>query len=417
MYQLKITNHFFSNKMHRIPAPFKRLQVIRNDYKQILNLKNNTGFSNNKEEQVRQKVFRWLNEKIGIHQDYITIEEHVGEAKGRADLVVRDKNNNVIWIFECKHEGIPLSTDILKQVERYDDFLISKYISITNGLEIETYCFNEKTKQSEPVATPLNLKELKGKFRKIAPKPHPLRYLKWNEIYEQNPIRKHAKQLDTTDMQELPILWKKAVLNLYRALNVTQRNVWEGKIEGTHIEIIRDYGIQSIRMGNASGWNDASLMRSLQIKYKKENYRVGLQLMPWFKQGGTKLSFIVNLATYKAYERDSHNALQLNTEKCFTIDDNGYLHCRHNRAPSIGNRGSANNVLFFEYLKKSNISWLYTDEKGKYWIELGSFKNNKWLSWKSLDLQKIIGRIIEYAIIRDKFRELQKEKNTLNEQK
>lgn len=122
---------------HRIPAPFKNLKVKRNHLEQVLNLQTNTGFKNDKEEQVRQKLYRWLTEKLGIDSKYIQLEEHIEQAKGRADLVVRDESDEVVWVFECKHEGVPLSTDILRQVERYDDFLHAKYFSITNGIESE----------------------------------------------------------------------------------------------------------------------------------------------------------------------------------------------------------------------------------------------------------------------------------------
>lgn len=127
---------------HRIQAPFKRLTVKRDERGNVLNLKTNTPFKNNKEEQVRQKTYRWLTEKLGLHPDYISLEEHVAEAAGRADIVVRDEKNEVIWLFECKHEGIPLTRDVLKQVERYDDFLYAKFFSITN----EQYAGNNNKK-------------------------------------------------------------------------------------------------------------------------------------------------------------------------------------------------------------------------------------------------------------------------------
>ncbi|MBA4303566.1 MAG: hypothetical protein C0424_05020 [Sphingobacteriaceae bacterium] len=397
--------------MHRIPAPFRRLSVKYNDFEQVLNLKTNSAFKNNKEEQVRQKTYRWLTEKLGIHPDYITFEVHISDAKGRADIVVRDEKDEVIWLFECKHEGVPLSTDVLRQVERYDDFIHAKFFSITNGLEIESYRFNEKTKSSEPVATPLTMKELKGKFSKAIFEPHPLTFLKWEEIHVTNPIGKHAKEILTSNTKELPLLWQKAMLNLYRALNVTQRNYWEGKMGNSALEIERDHGVQLIRMGNASGWNGAAHMRSLQVNYKNKHYRVGLQLMPWSKSDGSKLSLIVNLATYELAERDSHNALQLDTERCFGIGSRGRMFCWHDRAPSIGNQGSASNADFFDFLKKQDPNWLYTDAAGKTWVDLGSFTTGKWLTFANEDFKVAIFRIIQYAIIRDEFREVMKSNN------
>lgn len=396
---------------HRIPAPFKRLIVKRDERDSVLNLKTNTPFKNNKEEQVRQKAYRWLTEKLGIHPDYITLEEHVAEAYGRADIVVRDENNEVIWLFECKHEGIPLTSDVLKQVERYDDFLHAKFFSITNGIEIESFQFNEKTKSSEPVTTPLTRKELKGKFSKAVFEAHPLTSLKWTDIHPKNPIGKHAKEILTDQVKELPLVWQKGMLNLYRAMNVSQRNNWEGGLHKSALEITLDQGLQLIKMGNSSGWNGAGSMRSLKIKYKKSTYRVGLQLMRWNKAEGSKISLIVNLATPDRSERDSHNSLQLDTERCFFIGPRGRMICRHDRAPSIGNQGSASNVDFFAFLKKQDPNWLYTDETGKTWVDLGSFTTGKWLTFANEDFKVTIFRIIQYAIIRDEFRALMKSAN------
>lgn len=396
---------------HRIPAPFKNFKVKRNHLEQVLNLQTNTGFKNDKEEQVRQKLYRWLTEKLGIDSKYIQLEEHIEEAKGRADLVVRDESNEVVWVFECKHEGVPLSTDILRQVERYDDFLHAKYFSITNGIEMETYSYDEKQKKSVAVATPMSLKELKGKFKKATPYEHPLTNLKWESISAKDPIGKHAKELLTSHMTEKPLAWQRAILVLYRSLNVTKRNEWVGKLSGAKLEILEDNGLQSIRMGNSSGWSDASLMRSLRVVYRKKQYRVALQLLPWSKADGTKLSLVVNLATYETFERDSHNSIQLDTERCFEIGARGRMFCWHDRAPSIGNQGSASNADFFAFLKKQDPNWLYTDETGKTWVDLGSFTTGKWLTFANEDFKVAIFRIIQYAIIRDEFRALMKSAN------
>lgn len=396
---------------HRVTAPFKSLKVKTNDLGQVLNLKTHTGFKNNKEEQVRQKLYRWLTEKLGIDGKYIQLEEHIEDAKGRADLVVRDESKAVVWVFECKHEGVPLSIDILRQVERYDDVLKAKFFSITNGLEIETYSFDEKHKNSISVATPMSMKELKGKFKKIAPYEHPLTNLKWEAILTNDPIGKHAKELETTHITEKPLAWQKSILVLYRSLNVTKRNEWVGKLKESKLEILQDNGIQSIQMGNSSGWSDASPMRSLRVKYMKKQYRVGLQLLPWSKAEGTKLNLVVNLATYENFERDAHNAVQLDTERSFGIGTRGRMFCWHDRAPSIGNQGSASNAEFFDFLKKQDPKWLYTDEAGKTWVDLGSFTTGKWLTFANEDFKVAIFRIIEYAIIRDKFRDLIKSTN------
>lgn len=396
---------------HRIPAPFKNLKVKTNHLGQILNLQTNTGFKNNKEEQVRHKLNRWLTEKLGIDGKYIRLEEHVEDAKGRADLVVRDESNEVVWVFECKHQGVPLSIDILRQVERYDDFLHAKFFSITNGIEIETYSFDIKQQKSVPVATPMSLKELKGKFKKATRYEHPLTNLKWEGISAKDPIGKHAKELLTSHMPDKPMAWQRAMLILYRSLNVTKRNEWVGKLKGSKLEILEDNGLQFIRMGNSSGWSDASLMRSLRVIFQKKQYRVGIQLIPWSKAEGTKLSLIVNLATYETFERDSHNSIQLNTERCFEIGARGRMFCWHDRAPSIGNQGSASNADFFAFLKKQDPNWLYTDETGKTWVDLGDFTTGKWLTFANEDFKVAIFRIIQYAIIRDEFRALMKSAN------
>ncbi len=87
------------------------------------------------EEWVRQNVLKFLiNKKIPIN--HISIEKKiiVNKLNKRFDIVVFDRNGNVLLLVECKSYNVRLDQKVFDQIAIYNKSIMAKYLMITNGL-------------------------------------------------------------------------------------------------------------------------------------------------------------------------------------------------------------------------------------------------------------------------------------------
>ena len=89
------------------------------------------------EEWVRQHWVRWLIDYQNIPLTMIQVEKQifVGQKQKRFDLVVY-QNNGTIWLLmEFKQPHLPISQDVLNQINQYNLVLKSNYMLVSNGIE------------------------------------------------------------------------------------------------------------------------------------------------------------------------------------------------------------------------------------------------------------------------------------------
>ena len=87
------------------------------------------------EEWVRQNVLKFLiNKNIPIN--HISIEKKiiVNKLNKRFDIVVFDRNGNVLLLVECKSYNVKLDQKVFDQIAIYNKSIMAKYLMITNGL-------------------------------------------------------------------------------------------------------------------------------------------------------------------------------------------------------------------------------------------------------------------------------------------
>ena len=90
----------------------------------------------NPEEWVRQNVVKDLIEK-DISLNHIAVEKKiiVNNLKKRFDVVVFDRNSNVLLLVECKSYDVKLEQKVFDQISIYNKSIMAKYMMITNGLD------------------------------------------------------------------------------------------------------------------------------------------------------------------------------------------------------------------------------------------------------------------------------------------
>ena len=87
------------------------------------------------EEWVRQHVVNFLIKK-NISKNHIAIEKRIliNNLKKRFDVLVYDRNGEVLLLIECKAPKVNLNQKVFDQVSIYNQHLNSKFLMITNGL-------------------------------------------------------------------------------------------------------------------------------------------------------------------------------------------------------------------------------------------------------------------------------------------
>ena len=87
------------------------------------------------EEWVRQHVVNFLIEN-NISKNHIAIEKRIliNNLTKRFDVLVYDRNGEVLLLIECKSPKVNLNQKVFDQVSIYNQHLNSKFLMITNGL-------------------------------------------------------------------------------------------------------------------------------------------------------------------------------------------------------------------------------------------------------------------------------------------
>ncbi|MFL2639302.1 MAG: type I restriction enzyme HsdR N-terminal domain-containing protein [Flavobacteriaceae bacterium] len=87
------------------------------------------------EEWVRQHVVNFLIKK-NISKNHIAIEKRIliNNLTKRFDVLVYDRNGEVLLLIECKAPKVNLNQKVFDQVSIYNQHLNSKFLMITNGL-------------------------------------------------------------------------------------------------------------------------------------------------------------------------------------------------------------------------------------------------------------------------------------------
>ena len=87
------------------------------------------------EEWVRQHVINFLIDN-NISKNHIAIEKRIliNNLTKRFDVLVYDRNGEVLLLIECKAPKVNLNQKVFDQVSIYNQHLNSKFLMITNGL-------------------------------------------------------------------------------------------------------------------------------------------------------------------------------------------------------------------------------------------------------------------------------------------
>lgn len=359
------------------------------------------------EETVRQRVIAYLMSKLKVPADMLSVESHLAhyklDSKKRADIIIhavsKDGMLYPIAVIECKAPGVGLGESVGDQLCDYCNSLGTDYAMMVNN--IESFCFHYDSGRNQYIQIdrfPEYKDMLNGMFqiRNIGELPERVTHDKIPQFMKDN-----ADEVGSDVSPKTPRHLAYAAFNLLEGLLDTRHKLSAKRYK--LFTLIEDYGVRQLSYGNAGGGVFHGLYRSFIIEYNGNTEIVSIGISPY---GSFSNPDIEKTAMVVAIDNDddSHHALQFSIDDNLIKSGNTYTFYHHGRI-AIGNKGSGK-VSELMALVSSRYPKIIDGEK----FNLGSLESNKDWNLDNTDVESFIENVITYALIRDEYRAIVKNK-------
>ncbi|MDU2065038.1 MAG: type I restriction enzyme HsdR N-terminal domain-containing protein [Sporomusaceae bacterium] len=370
------------------------------------------------EEEIRQKVLLYVQKEMQVPLEMIEVEVPMCHfekgSRGRADIIVYCSNDEnllmPVLVIECKAPNVPLTDDVFNQVLRYNDILSADTLMITNGSTTEIWSWNDEQKEFNELLEVPSYADLVHKENLVFDNSTKNQWLRpsFAEIHKSETMQAfldYGWVGEGTPRSLYPFL-----INLGGFIRDYSKKIEAGTLSG--INIVEDGGVRDTSFGNAAGGSWPGSYRYFIVEDKEKNNQI-ISLMvsgslkcenhPKFGNRRGHTAFIVAIDDYDK----SHNTLQLNLDDYISVNGSKYT-IWHDGKITVGKRGACKKSEVIDFIRMYSPDLL--DDQGR--VFLGEFDNSKEISWEQPQTKEFIGRIMRYALIRDKFRKF-KMKNTM----
>lgn len=367
-----------------------------------------------KEEIVRQKAALFFKDIIGVPKELIFIEEHLSHwncsIKGRADIVIGCKQSNEIHclaVIECKSEEIPLTNQVFHQCEVYANELSAEYIIILNGIEMQCYHVAQNSKYEMLSKIPTYKNMVSGHYIVDKSDYQYARYSTGNWFTTNKDLSQNEYIGEDTPNYLMP-----HIINLADCIYDTSHKLPPQKHNNT--SIIDDLGVCYLGYGDASGGNfGTGMYRSILIEDNQKNNQIisfGIAVTgktndhPKYGNSTGKSVLVVSMQDFAV----DYTVVQINLNK-FLSYKNNTLSISHNGAVMLKN---AHKEDLFKLISANNSSLVINNT-----ICLGEYPTGKILFMDSPEVIPVILNIIDYALIRNEYKQVISLKNKLERTK
>lgn len=347
------------------------------------------------EEEVRQYFLNYLIEEKNFPISKIRVEEslaHYGQGIRRVDILVMDEKDYPYIIYECKRPFEPLTDEILDQVQDYYDKLETvEFLGLVIG---DDYRFIGKDKKTDK---PIYYAEHPDYFTLInggevsVLEPE-------NFEFKRNEWKTPVNNEITKELIDFGIIGNGTSEKYHSFLINLDGWLLNQDDKLTLNENIEDIGIKVTKFGSAGGGFFANQYRSFLIKDKKDKpiICIAINAIRSSKNVDFGTCIYVGIETTKS----KNASLELRIGKSLILEDNK-IFVTHNGAITIGKLGAAKRKDLINFIEDRNPK-LIKDSK----IYLGEFDENEEIN--SENVGDFIENLIEYAILRNEFRDIRK---------
>ena len=350
---------------------------------------NNTIRIKNPEEYVRQKFIEFLHEKMQVPYCAIKTEVNVENSDKRMDIVVyalKKSKKIILLIIECKSFDKILNDDVYVQVVEYCQLSNHNLALVTNGryLDLFEICEDEYLRSFDEVPTYAMLLDEKNltHIKKGEYQRHPYEKLHYMATYKDV----YRKKVIGNDM---PTELISPIINLYEALMDTSHKLPKVDIDELLLELDAGISEQTIELS-------AQVTSEYRTIYFKRNGQLDVIYLTIQKLDNTTLT------VSRINNRSLHNSLELNLLRHASLEGD-YLHITHDGTINVGLNRCTSKKSLLNYVKKH--SQLKFDKSR---VLLAKLDVSHLLYMDNGDMVEFISNIIEYALIRDEYRNYMK---------
>lgn len=345
------------------------------------------------EERVRQALINYLVNEMEFPLDRINIEvpllHYKDGTRGRADIVVLDPEDNPLILIECKEPNEIYADYVRAQLHRYGEVIKPSHYMIVIGNFVRVFDFDEDSNQ---LVTLLKM-------------PPYLEFINGGEIeYEieekvegwELPFKEPFDKVIIGEAIEEGFIGNGTNKKFYPFIfNMIGYFLREEKICTSEIQ---DIGIRTTKFGNAGGGAFPGEYRAYIFKRGEDNIIVSFKIISIYRTEVENSLGATCLAVAIDFEKTSHLSLELRIDKYVDIKNSKAI-VWHDGTLTVGKLGMAKrkDVMDFIFEKAPH---LIKDDK----IYLGTFDLTKRITEKQEQTYDFIKRTIEYAIIRDEYR-------------
>lgn len=361
------------------------------------------------EEEVRQKVIKYLIEELQVPREMIAVEKHLShygiESSKRADIVIHKFDEDTIQapiaVIECKAPGVYIDNRARDQIIHYCDLIGCDYAMIINDLDYLCFKYVEEEKKYIPIENlPKYSEMLEGIHTKWEIGELPPRILFENLekfLKETFGVGEAEVSFDISPQTEM----RKAIptFNLYEGLLDTRRKMPTGQYE--LFRLIEDYGVRMLSYGNASGGSFFGPYRSFLIDFNGSTEFVSISITTYWKASNpdnVKTCLVVAIDN----EKSTHHALQLVIDDNLIVSGNRCDFFHHGRI-AIGNKGSGK-IDELRTFVLNRYPQIISNNK----FYLGTLVHDRLWGLDDPQVIKLLENLISYALIRDEYREFVK---------
>ena len=364
----------------------------------------------NPEERIRQKVADGLVKQMGVPIEYIRTEfplAHIdSSSRKRADIIVCYSEGEELYsliVIEVKSSQVPLNDRTIDQVLEYQDILGCNYVGITNSESLEDliiYKINAEGELAEIAGIPSYTDLLQQVNLQYVSLSQSTLRLKYEEVTATDYLEALYYDLGIIGEDTPRSMWP-LLAELHNFIEAEDIDT-ELPIQCGSITINEDIGCSLLNFGNASGAIFSTYYRGFIIKDSDGNdqiCRVAVNSVGHTENhpvyGNRKGTTVLNVAVDN-FDKACDHVLELCLDKWLKKSNDSFELWHDGRMSGI------KNCVVIEYIRK-HAPILLSDNK----IYLGCFPGEKSITWDQSRI--IIGKVLLYATLRRKLRELKKQ--------
>lgn len=364
----------------------------------------------NPEEIIRQQVVAYLIECLGVPKAMIDVEVPMchfkSGARGRADIIVFGMNSEgdkvPAMVVECKAPEVVIVDKHFKQVHDYDNTLDADMVMITNGSETYIENYNCSKKKYEPLKCIPKYADLLARDNLVVDitEPEPFKRPTFSELRSRTVIRNFCEFRcigEDTDKRFHPF-----IVNLASFFFDERWRIKPCVLNG--IKIVEDIGTRFTSFSNTGGVLTGDY-RSIMIEDESGNNQIisfrveGLENIddPGNRCNGQRgnTNIVVAIDDFDK----SQWVLQVRIDKHIEVRDEQHYIIRHDCGLTCG-AGACKRQDVRDFIRPKAPDLFAGDM-----VYLGVLDNSQLITWQQPATKEFIGRLLKYALLRDKFRD------------